>query len=231
MAKNTFALVAMAIILLTVSLRGEKLYVFYPNEIRPKIIRRQLSEACPGIEITVFGRYKDFKAKVIWDSPDAIITKTPLIKQLEGYNIRFNGIRDSKTNEHYVLLSIEKPIALPDLSTHYIGTVDFLGRKEMKGFVENILSRPAKIKRVTKLEDLLPLMTFKMAEGILITEKEVEYFEEISKLNFVRTKLKNIGTGIVALATHKGSKARVVMEALKKIPEKTNMLLGIQEWK
>ncbi len=60
---------------------AQKLYVFYPTVVRPHILQKKLSEACPDFEITVFGRFADFKAKVELDKPHALLTKPDVLKQ------------------------------------------------------------------------------------------------------------------------------------------------------
>ena len=39
----------------------ESLYIFLPTEVRPKVLQDKLSQACPNLKITAFGRIKDFK--------------------------------------------------------------------------------------------------------------------------------------------------------------------------
>ncbi|MCP4150965.1 MAG: hypothetical protein GY757_24675, partial [bacterium] len=206
-------------------------YVFYPASIRPKIIKEKLSKACPGIDITVFGRYRDFKEMVLREPPDAILTKTPLLEQFTEYTIKYNGLRDGKTQEAYVLLSINQEIDTAEVSKATLGTVDFLGRKEMKLFVTGFFDPPPKLKRVTKLEDLLPLMTFEMAGGVLITEKDIPYFKKMTKLDLKVTAIKGASAGIVALAVKNSKTPSNLISAVKKIPEKINLLLGVQQWR
>lgn len=236
MAKKREFLIAVtcsfiALLLMTTVCHAESLYVFYPTVIRPNILEEKLSEACPGVDIVVFGRYKDFKEKVLKDNPDAVLTKTPLLEQLLHYDIKYRGLRNGSIRENYVLLSVDKPLSPQELTRIPIGAVDFLGRKEMNRFVKELLKVPPRLKRVTKIEDLLPLMTFKMAQGILITEKDISYFKEISKLNFIVTPLPRAMAGIAALAVKKNGNSPAILKAVKEMPAKTTKVFGVEKWK
>lgn len=124
--------IAVALLCSTQSLAAEKLYVFFPTTARPQIVQEKLQQVFSGIEVTVFGRYNDFTAKIEIDPPDAVLTKTPLIKQLGTFNTKVNGLRNNKTDESYVLMSIDKPFQVSDVTAEsIIGTIDFLGRNGM----------------------------------------------------------------------------------------------------
>ena len=211
--------------------QAKSLYVFYPTTIRPMVLEKKLSKTCPDIKIIVFGRYRDFKKSIEKNSPDAILTRTPLIFQFSKYIIMSRGIRNGETDEPYVFLSINHKVNFNRFSNPSIGIVNFLGRDHMKLFVGNLLNRSQRLKQVTKIEDLLPLLTFKMAECILITEKNISFFKKISNLNLEVTRISEARAGIIALAVKKGQNAVSILNALKKMPLDTMTILGVQNWK
>jgi hypothetical protein len=209
---------------------AERLYVFYPSVVRTQIMQKKLSRALPGVEIRVFGRYRDFKAKTKADSPDAILSKAPIIKQLRGYSIKQKGIRDDETNESYVLLSVGKRINPANMANTTIGVFDILGRRGMKKFIGQYFSVTPRLKRVSKMEDLLQLLTFNMVDAILIPEIYVEYFKGISKLYFIKTSVPNMRVGIVALAVKKRRYATHILRSLTSMNNDFKTLLDIDNW-
>lgn len=180
---------------------NEKLYVFYPVTTRPNRVQELLQENLKGVTVTVFGRVNDFKARIAADPPDAILTKTALIEQIDGYTVSINGIRNDSAKETYILLSIDKPIDTKSMKAEMvIGVIDVLGRNTMRTFASRLLPVVPKLKQVTKVEDLLPLLMFSLADGILIESVFVDYFKSTSNLTFLASKPLHSTSGIVALA-------------------------------
>lgn len=184
----------------------ENLYVFYPSTYRPQIIQDKLQNEMKGIRVTVFGRYVDFISKVQSDSPDAVITKTRLIeKQLLNYSVIKNGVRSGTKKESFILLSIDSSINTGSINQKStIGVIDFFGRSETGNFVADLLSGKPNIKRVNKIEDLLPLLSFNLVCCILIEKTNLDYFQNTSTIKFSITPLKFSDEGIIALAQKKG---------------------------
>ena len=210
---------------------SESLFVFYPIAERPNVVQGKLSDACPGIDITVFGRVGDFTSRVQGGPPDAILSKPIVIQQFPDYAIQLQGARGDKTEEPYVFLSVDKGIDPAGLADVTVGMIDILGRKEMTDFVGGFLSPTPKLKRVTKMEDLLPLLTFNMCGAILIGENSVGYFKSISQLNFVITPSGGMKNGMIAIAVKKGSNAEKILTAIKGLKSDVNTLLEVDSWK
>ena len=205
---------------------AQKLYVFYPTFIRPKTMQEQLQKSFPGIEVMVFGRYKDFFAKVNSEKPDAILTKTPLLEQFPDYKIKFSGVRKGEIKEKYVILSTNGKKS----ENKTIGVVNFLGRKELKDFLEKYFSDNVKIKHVNKMEDLLPLLTFNMVDGIFVSEKDATYFMNISNLSFTITELPEVELGIINLAITNSKHMDFISSTVGNMPKNTFTLLGVEKW-
>lgn len=208
---------------------GESLYVFTPSRIRPVVLQEQLRDACPGIDIKVFGRHKDFEKQVRAKNPDAVLTKAPVVRHIGGYSVLLRGSRKGSVKEQYVLLSVDKKIDLNEKKPA-IGVFDILGRKEMKKFVGNYFNPVPRMKRVSKMEDLLQLLTFNMAGAVLVPENVVPWFRELSNLNFAVTPVEKMRIDIISLAGKKGAKVERTIEAMKKIDSKTMSLLEVEKW-
>jgi hypothetical protein len=211
---------------------ADKIYVFYPTTVRPQVVQQNLLKACLGAEIIVFARYNDFIAKTVLDSPAAVITKTIVLEQMGNYAIKLNGAFKGTTDEQYVILSVNEKLDPTMITAEtMIGMIDFLGRKEMAAFISSFFTISPKLKRVTKIEDLLPLLTFNMSQGILISEREVSYFKQTSNLNFIVTALAKSKVGIVALGIKNNTTSPEILKAIKGLDNETNAMLGVDQWK
>ncbi len=232
--KNTYYLLLvfnMFVLVLTSS--AQKLYVFYPTTVRPYVLQEKLSGACPEMEITVFGRFSDFKAKVESDKPDALLTKPDVLKQFPQYQKSVAGFKKNQDDEPYILLSVDKGVDATSLGGMTIGAIDFLGRKGMENLVASFFKSPPRVKRVTKMEDLLPLLTFNMAKAIFIGKDQKTYFTKKSQLNFIETPLQNVRIGTLILAVQKGKtqSSGPIIANVKKLPGDINLLLRVEQWK
>lgn len=231
--KRTAIMIHLLALLLTAKVMSqEKLYVFYPTTARPQAMQDKMTSTFDGVAVTVFGRYNDFTAKIGMEPPDAVVTKPALIEQLGGYTISLNAERKGKVEESYVLMSINTPLEKAGVNAEtVIGAIDLLGRSGMKPFTEQFFSVEPKIKRVTKVEDLLPLLSFNMAAGILIEDVFVNYFKTTSQLQFSVTPLTGAKGGILALAVKSGGKADKAIAALKKNDKELCGMFEVDLWK
>lgn len=208
-----------------------KLYVYYPATVRPQVMQQKLSLACPASEVMVFGRYEDFKAKVDADKPDVILTKTPLVSQFAGYSSASKAVAHGKTDEEFVLLSVDTPVDPASVNaTTVIGVIDFLGRAGMSDFVKKFLPVEPSLKRVTKVEDLLPLLTFKMAKAVIVSKDFVPFFKQTSQLKFVETPLPAVSSGIASIAS-KDASAGAIIKSVQGISQPAAIFPGVDSWK
>jgi hypothetical protein len=212
------------------SVETETLYVFYPTPMTTAALQAKLSEACPGMEITVFSRLRDFEDSVRSDKPDAILTKPIIIEKIGGYVVKLKGSRKENTEEPYFLVS-DKTISINQLANKSVGILDMIGKKEMDAFVGKYLNPIPELKRVSKIDDLLLLLTFNMAEGILIPEIYIKYYREKSKLNFVVSPVPNMKSGIVAVGVRQEKEAATAIKLLTALNKQYLELLEIDQWK
>jgi hypothetical protein len=193
MIMNTIArksiLLTVVCFLLTQSTLAQNLYVFYPTDVRPAAVESQLKQACAGVQITIFGRQKDFASNVTSGSPEAVLTSGETATQLAGYAPKLQGVAKGAKSEDLILVSVDKGLDVAGLGSATIGVVDILGRKGMADFVGKWISPAPQVNPVAKIEDLLPLLSFNMAQGIFITKAHLEMVKKASNLNFVITEV------------------------------------------
>lgn len=211
----------------------EKVYVFFPSNINSQSMQIAMIDLIKDVSISVFGKYNEFISRIESEPPDAVITKTMLVKeQLGNYEILLNGERKGKTVENYVILSTEKQFSVDSVGSEtVIGVLDIMGRNGMNTFSKLFFPVQPKLKRVSKLEDLLSLLSFNMIAGIMVEDIYVDYFKTTSQLQFNITPLKNANTGIVAFAVKKGGNAEKTFLYLKNNEKKICDLFSIEQWK
>lgn len=207
------------------------LYVFYPSTIRPQTLQKKLTDELPGVTVIVFGRYIDFAERVKLSAPDAILSKPDALRQFDGYSLEISGIKNDSAEEPYILVLENKGILEKPVETYTIGMVDFLGRQGMDLLAKGIFETPPKINRVSKIEDLLPLLSFGMADAVLVTENVADYFTSISQMQFLRREVSGKKFGIVALGIKKGSTAEKIVHLVKAHSKETCLLFDIEEWR
>ena len=208
---------------------AESLYVFVPTEVRANKLQQKIGKYCSGVDVTVFGRAKDFHNKIKESPPSAILSLLPVIKKNQLFDTAIQGKRNGLSNEDYVLVSVDNPLQLTNIANKKIGVVDLFGRKPMIEFIEQLLQVKVKLKRVTKVEDLLPLITFDSVDAIFISNSLFTQLKSKSKLNLVATPL-NIQLGLASAALSN----TVIKENLKKclfaFDKQLNSTLGVDQW-
>ena len=209
----------------------EKLYIFYPSVLDHKSLQDSIAGEMKGISVTVFGRYDSFIEKTENNPPNGLITKKILVeKQLTDYTISLTGEKNGKTTSRYIILSTDKK---PDIESFdnktVIGVTDILGRKDMKLFLSEFFPSLPKIKRVPKVADLLSMLSFEAASGIMVEEVFLDYFKSTSQLSFFSCQLPETLNGSLVFAERKNAKKTLTI--LKKNKKTICDLLYIDQWK
>lgn len=207
---------------------GAKVFVFYPSLARPLAIQEALAKRCPALEFTVFGRLADLQAKVEKDPPQAILARNEVLRQFPAFQPGLQGLRNGSATEDFVLLSIGKPFDASG-DSGAVGVVGMLDRKEMEGFVGTLVSGPLRINRVTKVEDLLPLLIFRSVSAVLVSEANVREFRKRSRADLVDVKPGKPKVGLVAAGIRESGPE--VLAGLKSLDPATLAFLGVDGWK
>jgi len=205
---------------------GEKIYVFCPSMAKPNAVQAVLQAKCSGSEITVFGRLADFTAMVGATPPDVILAPKPLADQFPLFKPFLKGTRRGAPNEGAVLVST-RPIETGAVATLNVGVVGILDRAPMNALVQAALGATPRLKVVTKVEDLLPLLTFGSADAILVGEGQVE--EIRSRTQASLESAPGPGRMPLVVAASKGDPGRTET-ALKSLGSAEKKMLGVDGW-
>jgi hypothetical protein len=200
-----------------------RLLVFVPAEI-PSLYLQNLLRGAINAEITVFGRFRDFETG-LGTKPDAVLTLQPVL-QAKGLPSTVLGTNAGSPSEAYALIASGKQVTPDKVSS--VGAVDLLGRQGMKDLVARVLGAAARVERVTKLEDLLPLLQFGSVEAVLLPERLVEPFRARSKLDLRSSQVPG-RVGLPALSVLSSAGASLV-ESVKALTPAISQQMGVQKW-
>lgn len=209
--------------------QASKLYVFVPTEVRANVMQESISQACPGVDVTVFGRAKEFGLEIKKNPPSALLTLLPVIERNNNFTTVMKGSKDGKEFEDYVLVTVGQAADLSQLEKSKVGVIDVLGRKPMAKFVGQLLQANVKLKRVSKVEDLLPLLSFGAVNSIFIPESIFERIRAKSKQDLVATRL-NVKVGLTSAALSGNDSDKVIEQCISSLPPRINQEMGVDQW-
>ncbi len=209
-------------------------FVFLQVDVKSSALEQALQKELPGLTVTVFGRLRDFQDAVATKNPDGIVAIAPLL-ELAQVKPALQGVRGGKEWEPYMLVMGASAggddSRKASLAGKTVGIVDLLGRDATQAFAASALgTSDVKVKRVAKIEDLLPLLEFSAADAVLIPSSAVKRFTERTRLAMTVRELPNARVGLPAVAVRNEKTRATILRAIQKIGADTRSLLGVDNW-
>jgi hypothetical protein len=203
--------------------------VFLQVDAKSIVVEKTLQERMPELQIRVFGRFRDFEEAMTTARPDAVLSIAPVLEQFHAA-ITLQGLRAGKPAEAYVLASVNQPLD-GQLTGKTIGVVDILGRDGTQTFLSALLKEPsAKVKRVVKVEDLLPLLEFSAADGIVLPGSMVARLTERTRLVIKTKSVAGAPVGLPAVSVLNPAVRQSVIKSFQGLDAATRTLLGLDSW-
>jgi hypothetical protein len=204
-------------------------HVFLQLDAKSSIVEKTLQQHLPELGIVVFGRFRDFEEGLTNGRPDAVLSITPVLQQ-RGKASCLQGQRGGKSTEPYLLASVNQSLE-GSLAGKTIGVVDLLGHDGTQTFLNNLLkTKDIKIKRVAKIEDLLPLLEFSAADGIVLPSSMLGRLLERTRLVIKTKELLGGPVGLPAVAVLNPAVRDVVVRSFQSLDVPTKRLLGVDTW-
>lgn len=220
------ALVALAsLITRNADAANVKLLVFLHVAVKQRALQSALQGALPGIDVIAVGRVGDWE-RGLKEGTDAVVALPPV---LAAYKLlpKLRGQRGGSTEETYALVGVGVTPNPTQVAT--VGALDFLGREGTNDFVKGLLGASPKVERVSKVEDLLPLLQMQRVDAVLLPARLFAEIRTASKLALVSKELsKSVGLPAGATVTPRGSQ---VLSALAKLSPNTSKTLGVDSWR
>jgi hypothetical protein len=204
---------------------GPRLLVFAHVAIKQRAFQTLLQEALPGLSVTTVGRVADFE-RALAEGQDAVLA-LPLVLRAHGLSAKLRGYREGSPEERYCLVGAD--VAPNSASVKTVGALDLLGREGTNAFVHGLLGSEPKVERVTKVEDLLPLLQMQRADAVLLPSRLFVELKSTSSLNLANRDLPT-KVGIVAVASVGDGGAQAVAE-VSRLSGDAARALGVESWK
>ena len=206
------------------------LYVLLQLDAKASVVEKTLADHLPGITVKVFATFRDFDGAAATGNPDALLVIPPLL-EARGKKATLQGTRGGKASEAWVLVSVDKPLEGP-LAGKTIGMVDILGRDGTQAFIAQVTKdKDFKVKRVAKVEDLVPLLEFSAAQALLVPSAMLAGFAKHTRLTLKARELGDGGlVGLPAVAVLNPAAKDAVVKALNGLDPATKAVLGIDAW-
>lgn len=201
------------------------LLVFLHVAVKQRAFQGELEGALGGISVTAVGRIADFD-RALKDGQDAVLT-LPVVLSAHGLSPKLQGQRGGSAEEKYSLVAVD---AAPDPhGVGAVGALDLLGRDGTNNFVQGLLGSKPKVERVTKVEDLLPLLQMQRVDAIVLPSRQFQEIKASSRLNLSHREL-GPGVGLPAVATV-GPAGPQVAAAVSKLPASLAKAIGVDGWR
>lgn len=200
------------------------LLVFVPTDSKVRSFEKQLTASLPGVNVRAVSRFRDFESS-LRNGTDAVLTLQPVLEQLK-LAISAQGRRqggDSK--EPYLLVSAGAPVV--PRAVGKLGAVDILGYSGMKTFVAQVSGASPKIKSVTKIEDLVPLLQLQAVDAVLMPERYLPSLQTNTQLDLRQVRVGNAGLPALATLTAEG---RSIVPLVRRLTASINAQMGVSEW-
>ncbi len=227
------AIIAWMVLLLVPTAQAAGIYVLSTSLSKPNVIEKELGAKIPSASLKVFARFSDFKAMVEREPPDVVIAPALTIGEL-GFTeaIKLQGLVGGKDALPMVLVVLDGSFSLTNTPEAQIGVLDVAGRQAMKQLVAQNTTDKCKPKLVSKLEDLLPMLTFRSADAVLLTQADAEELKKRSQAKLVSIPLKGEAVGAVAVAiVRSGDNAARIVGEIRGLGKADLKLLGVESWK
>jgi len=204
---------------------SSRLLVFLHVALKQRAFQSELQSALSGIAVTAVGRTADFD-RGLDEHPDAVMT-LPMVLAAHGLPVTLQGLRRGSPEEPCALAGVD---AQPDPATvASVGVLDILGRDGMNRFVLGLLGRQPKVERVTKVEDLLPLLQLQRVDAIIVPARLLGEIRSSSRLTLATRDLSR-GIGLPAVSSL-GPGGPAIVQAIRRLPVPIAGALGVLEWR
>ncbi|MEL7371357.1 MAG: PEGA domain-containing protein, partial [Myxococcota bacterium] len=160
-----------------------RIYVLAPSGVDAEGLRRGLRRHLNDVEVTLFSNESALKAKAAAMPPSAVLGPSALISSL-GWSPRLRTAGAAESNSAVYLVSVGAPLERDKWSSATVGVVSVNSRTDAARYVQKSLQLPSapKVRKVSKTDDLLPLLQFKMVDAVLVNAVRLPRLKNRTKL-------------------------------------------------
>jgi hypothetical protein len=204
---------------------GGRLLVYLHLVMKQRALQTAFEAALPGVTVTAVGRVADLE-RGLSDGQDAVLALSGVLSQ-RNWPLQLRGLRRGATEETYSLVGTDSP---PDPQrVDSVGALDLFGRDGTERFVKGLLGAAPKVQRVTKVEDLLPLLQIQRVAGVILPSRLITELQSGSRLKLAGRELPQKVGLPAATALNAGGAA--ILAGLRRLPPSLSLALGVDEWR
>jgi hypothetical protein len=201
-----------------------RLLVYLHVAIKQRALQSDLESALPGVQVTAVGRIGDFE-RLLKERVDAVLA-LPVVLLAHKLSPGLQGRRNGSSEERFVLVGVGSPPVASRVAT--VGALDLLGREGTNAFVRTLLGASPKVERVTKFEDLLPLLQMRRVDAVLLPARLFPDLSGASRLSLVAQEVqKGVGLPAAASLTPNGPE---LLRAISRMRTNVAKLFGVDQW-
>lgn len=211
------------------SQKATDIWVFEPfTSQSEKELKAGLSQAFPGVHLSIFTRFRDFRKALGKNLPDAILTR-PLV--LEAFPsiplvIQFQGSQSGSSMEPFAFIA-NKPLGGKE--EMILGAVDIKGRKETSAWLEEALpEKTVRLKAVSRMEDLMSLLLFDYVDAIVVPTRDIQWFQDKTEKPLL-IQDHQFKVGLPVIATLPQVDHQQLIQALQKV-KIDDQGMGVDKW-
>ena len=155
---------------------AEQLQVYTTSTIPVKEREKALKSdsALSGTEITVFGKFSEFSSSLKNSKPKFLMVPATFVTYNPDYRAVYQFTKGGQSNFKFKILSVNDEWNKNNMEKGSVGIVDELGRKQTSAFIKDEVGKFKRVKRVTKTDDLMPLLVLENANFIIIRPQNYE---------------------------------------------------------
>lgn len=207
-----------------------RVLTFVPSDEKSRTLEKRIASSLDGLEVTVFGRAKDLERSVQQMNPEVVIAPEPTLRDL-GLTPTLSGKRGGSTTEPYVLITVDRPVSPSSMASGTVGVLGIMGHASMEAHCGKLLGTGTqRIKTVTKYADLLPLLQFKAAQGVLLPQRFASSLTSRSALKLVQNELPQAQVGLTAVSVQSASAKESLLSAIRSMSGDGKSALGVEGW-
>ncbi len=207
---------------------GQDVLVFLPG-LSKKEIDTEIGAAL-NVKIKPYTSIKKLQKAIKNKKHDGVIAPGAFVEQIDGYSVRYQGMKNGSGGEKYFIVSTNPSIVSAALPKKKIGVWNVFGRKNIKDVVFKYFGiKIKKIKRVNKNEDLLTLLGIDMVDAILISQGDLERLKKVTDLNLTIISESTSPVPFPVAASRDGSPS-TIFNGIQSIQKKLLSKLYFNKW-
>lgn len=171
-----WAIILTTLLLFLKAQAADQLQVYTTSTIPVKEREKALKSdsALSGTEITVFGKFGEFSSSLKNSKPKFLMVPAAFTDFNEDYKPVYQFVKGGQSNFKFIILSVKPEWNKETMANGSVGIVDELGRKQTSEFIKKQVGKFKRVKRVTKTDDLMPLLVLENANYIIIRPNNYE---------------------------------------------------------